>query len=420
VLKNTVTVAFQTLGCKLNQAETEFLSRELVEAGCTLVLPDDPADIYVINTCSVTSAADAKSRHFVRQMHHLNPGAHIVAIGCYAESRRSVLEKLSGVDLVLDNTQKPNLLQMLKDKGYLNTGNIQAIPSARQRTRSFIKAQEGCSNFCTYCIVPSVRGAEKSLSAEFVVDQINQRVREGFKEIVLTGTEIGRYLNSNCDLKGLVKKILNETEVPRLRVSSLQPQEISEDFLKLWQDSRLCCHFHLSLQSGSDTVLSRMNRRYTSNLYRHSVELIRSTIPEVAVTTDVIVGFPGETQSEFEVSRDYCRAIGFARLHIFPFSRRAGTVASSMHDQVMPSLIQERAHIMLSLARSSSRDFDSCHLGRTFSVLFEQKTGDYWTGLTPNYIKVFVESDQDLTNRILNVRSVRLCRSGLTAEIDSN
>jgi threonylcarbamoyladenosine tRNA methylthiotransferase MtaB len=334
-----------------------------------------------------------------------------VAVGCYAQSGRRDLEKISGVDLIVDNTRKPNLVQLLKDRGYLKTGSNAQPPRTPQRTRSFIKAQDGCTNFCTYCIVPSVRGAEKSLPAAVVIDQIQQRVREGFQEVVLTGTEIGRYQDGACNLSALLARILNETSIPRLRLSSLQPQELSGDLLRLWQDPRLCPHFHLSLQSGSDTVLSRMGRHYTSEQYHQAVELIRSLVPGAALTTDIIAGFPGETESEFAASLEFCRDIGFARIHVFPYSPRAGTPAAGISPQIAASVKRERADQMQALARSSSACFNSSLIGRTLPVLFEQKTGDHWTGLTGNYVKVFVDSSRDLANRILNVRLLK-CRNG--------
>jgi threonylcarbamoyladenosine tRNA methylthiotransferase MtaB len=417
VLKNSVIVALETLGCKLNQAETESLSREFASAGCSVVSPEGPCDIYILNTCSVTRMADAKSRQLLRQKRHRNPQTCIVALGCYAESGRRELERVAGVDLMVDNSQKPDLVQLLKERGYLKTNFSVQIPTAPQRTRSFIKAQDGCTNFCTYCIVPSVRGPEKSLPAGAVIDQIKQRVSEGFQEVVLTGTEIGRYQDNACDLKGLLARILSETAIPRLRLSSLQPQEVSNDLLRMWQDPRLCRHFHLSLQSGSDTVLNRMNRRYTSSRYRQAVELIRLLVPEAAVTTDIIVGFPGENEFEFETSRSFCREVGFARIHVFPYSPRAGTAAARMTPQVDEAVKRERARQMRGLAADSSARFCSDLIERTLPVLFEQKTGAQWSGLTGNYMKVFVDSDLDLTNRILNVRLLKSRRGGAAARL---
>ncbi len=325
---NAVTVAMETLGCKLNQAETEHLARQLAEAGCKIVDPDEKADIYILNTCTVTHVADRKSRHLLRMAHRNNPHARIIALGCYAERAANELSKIEGVDMVAGNEAKLNLQQLLVDHGFLKPCGMKSNSDHHNRTRSFIKAQDGCNNYCSYCIVPLVRGREKSLPPEQVIDEIKQRITDGYQEVVLTGTEIGRYQYGGMDLKGLLERILRDTDVRRLRLSSVQPQEISLELIRLWQNPRLCRHFHMSLQSGSDTVLQRMNRRYTSEDFSGAVGLIRSVIPDAAITTDIIVGFPGETDDEFQESYDFCRRMEFSRIHVFPYSPREGTGAA--------------------------------------------------------------------------------------------
>jgi threonylcarbamoyladenosine tRNA methylthiotransferase MtaB len=408
--ENYVTkVALETLGCKLNQAETEQLSRQLVQAGCSIVQPGEKADIYFLNSCTVTHIADRKSRHLLRMARRLNPSALIIAAGCYSAG----LSGLEGVDLVIENKDKENIPQILAKLGYLNSNGQNQGSSRINRTRSFIRIQDGCNNFCTYCIVPYVRGREKSLPPETVINEIKQRTAEDYREVVLTGTEIGRYSYNGLDLKGLIEQILAETEIRRLRLSSLQPQEISHGLLRLWQDSRLCPHFHISLQSGSGSVLERMARRYTPREYAEAVDYIRSAIPAASVTTDIIAGFPGETDDEFRESCNFCTDRHFARMHVFSFSPREGTKAALMPDQIPAGIKKQRSDALLSLARTSLLDFNRRFLGQTRTVLFEQPAAGMWSGLTDNYIKVYCRNESDLTNRLIDVKLEGLRGDGL-------
>ncbi len=408
-------VALDSLGCKLNQAEIELLARQLAEAGYRLVAPTDKADIYVLNTCTVTHVADRKSRQRLRLAHRRSPGARLVATGCYAERAPRELEQIEGVGLVLGNAEKSHLLRILGEAGCPGqpvAGDSGWLPDNGRRTRAFIKVQDGCHNFCAYCIVPLVRKREESVPVERVVAEVGKRVAAGYQEVVLTGTEIGTYHCKGTDLRGLLECILAGTSVNRLRLSSLQPPEISPRLIKLWRDERLCPHFHLSLQSGSDGVLSRMKRRYTTAEYQRAVSLIRKSVPEVAVTTDVIVGFPGETEAEFQESLGFCRQMQFARIHVFPYSPRPGTGAAHM-PAVADSVKRQRLQEMLALAGESQPDFNRRFLGRTAEVLWEQRTGGNWTGLTGNYIKVYTRGREELANRLLPVRLVAIYRDGL-------
>ncbi len=395
-------VAIETLGCKLNQAESELLARQLAEAGYRLVPPDEPADVYILNTCTVTHIADRKARHLLRMARRRNPEATVIATGCYAERSAQELARIEGVDHVLGKDRKADLLSLMETRLKPSVRTPREASRAF-RTRSFVKAQDGCNNFCTYCIVPLVRGREKSLPVERVVNEVRQRVAAGYKEVVLTGTEIGSYSYEDTDLKGLVECILFETAITRLRLSSVQPQEITPELLSLWRDSRLCRHFHLSLQSGCDAVLRRMNRHYAVNDYQRSAGLIRSMVPEVAITTDVIVGFPGETDAEFEASYELCKKMAFARIHVFTYSPRPGTRAAEMPGQVPAQVKKHRSERMLRLAEESAQEFRRQFIGRTMPVLFEQRSG-YWSGFTDNYIKVYVKSNEDLTNKLVPVR----------------
>lgn len=411
--RSVTRVALETLGCKLNQAETEQLARQLAQAGCSIVQPGEKADIYLLNTCTVTHIADRKSRHLLRMARRLNPSALIVAAGCYAQKDPACLSALEGVDLVIGNQEKENIPQVLAKLGYLDNSGRHPAPGRGSRTRSFIKIQDGCHNFCTYCIVPFVRGREKSLPPELIVAEIRQRTAEDYREVVLTGTEIGRYGHEGLDLKGLIERILAETEVERLRLSSLQPREITPGLLHLWRDSRLCPHFHISLQSGSETVLKRMGRGYTAPEYGAVVDQIRSEIPAASITTDIIAGFPGETEEEFRESLAFCTDRHFARMHVFSFSPREGTKAASMPGQISSALKKQRSDALLSLARASLLDFNRRFLDQTRTVLFEQQSAGLWTGLTDNYIKVHCRSELDLSNRLVPVELKEIRAEGI-------
>jgi threonylcarbamoyladenosine tRNA methylthiotransferase MtaB len=417
--KEAPRVAFDSLGCKLNQAEIELLARQLAGAGYRLVAPTAKADIYILNTCTVTHIADRKSRHRLRMAHRRNPDARLVAIGCYAERAPQELERIEGVDLILDNAQKIHLLQLLSESGRLGQpitrGSIEPYDNGR-RTRAFIKVQDGCHNFCAYCIVPLVRSREESIAADRIVGEVRERVAAGYKEVVLTGTEIGMYSCGGINLRGLLERILAETDISRLRLSSLQPPEISSELVGLWRDRRMCPHFHLSLQSGSDMVLHRMRRRYVTADYQQAVALIRQVVPEVAITTDVIVGFPGETDAEFQESFSFCRQMQFDRIHVFPYSPRPGTEAASMPEGVADKVKRQRSQKMLALANESLQRFSRMFLGRTAEVLWEQRTGGNWTGLTGNYIKVYARNREELTNRLLPVKLVEIHKDGVWGE----
>jgi threonylcarbamoyladenosine tRNA methylthiotransferase MtaB len=399
-------VTLDTLGCKLNQAETELLARQLAEAGYEVVPQADGADVYILNTCTVTHTADAKSRHRLRLAHHRNPGALVVATGCYAQREPEKLRQIEGVDLVIGNDEKSELPRLLEKAGGRPIApDLTGNPAPSLRTRAFAKIHDGCNSYCAYCIVPLVRGREKSLPATRVVAEVEQLVADGYKEVVLTGTKVGSYQDNGTNLKELLARILAQTDVPRVRLSSLQPQEISPELLGLWHDGRLCPHFHLSLQSGSDPVLRRMKRRYSVGEYQKAVSLIRRLLPDAAITTDVIVGFPGETAAEFQESYKVCRDLEFARIHVFPYSPRPGTEAAYMPDRISEKVTRERRQQMLALAQESARNFRLRFVGQTRPVLWERQNSEgIWSGLTDNYIPVQTESSDELTNRVLPVK----------------
>ena len=414
-------VALDSLGCKLNQAEIELLAKQLAEAGYRLVSPTDEADVYILNTCTVTHIADGKSRHRLRLAHRRNPDALVVATGCYAQRDPQELTQIEGVDLVVGNDEKPYLLRLLEESGHLTSpGCIRGNSTSRHyngfRTRAFIKVQDGCHSFCSYCIVPLVRSREKSTPVAQVMAEVGHRIANGYKEVVLTGVKIGSYNSDGVTLKGLLEHILAETDITRLRLSSLQPQEISLELIRLWRDSRLCRHFHPSLQSGSNGVLNRMKRRYSVSDYQRAVSLIRAQVPEAAITTDVIVGFPGETDEEFEQSYNLCRQMGFARIHVFTYSPRQETLAARLPQQVGDKTKKQRSQKMLALARESAQSFSQRFLGKTMTVLWEKQSDGIWSGLTDNYIKVYTKSDKTLTNKLLPVKLVDIREDGVWGE----
>ena len=425
-------VAFYTLGCKLNQAETESLASRFSKAGFQLVSPSDGADIYIANTCTVTHIADRKSRHWLRLAKRRNPQALIIATGCYAQRSHQELAQLA--DIVVDNKEKEHLLERVMSLSLPTPSSTidrtplrhcersEAIPpiTTIARVRSLIKIQDGCHSHCTYCIVPKVRPNEYSLPASQIIDEVKQKVALGYKEVVLTGTQVGNYRDDSADLGNLVQHILRDTGIERLRLSSLQPSEISSELLVLWQDGRLCRHFHLALQSGSETVLQRMKRSYSLDHYQRTVNLIKETIPGVAITTDIMVAFPGESDEEFEQSYSFCQRAGFSNIHVFPFSPRPETAAAKMPVQIEHKVKEERNQRMLALAQSCRRSFCEQFSEQTMPVLWEKETSpgsSIYSGLTSNYIRVFTSSEKSLNNEITPVKLVGFHNQGMWGEI---
>lgn len=402
------TIALQTVGCKLNQAETESLARQFMAAGYQVVDPDQAADIYLLNTCTVTHIADRKCRNLLRVAHRRNTGALIVVTGCYAERAASEVGTIEGVGLVVGNREKMRLIEMVRDRvngdGGCERGGVFQSASPF-RTRALVKIQEGCSRSCSFCVVPRVRGRERSRPGDEIVAEVRSRVAEGYKEVVLTGTRIGSY-EFDGGLRGLIERILRETGVERLRLSSLEPCDLTTQLLELWQDSRLCRHIHLPLQSGCDRVLERMGRAYSVAEYERAAKLAREAIQDLSLTTDVMVGFPGESEAEFEESLRFCEYMGFAGIHVFPYSARPGTKAANMGDRVNDEEKKRRTQLMLGLARRSARRFREMFMGRSMEVLWEGSKDGISFGLTDNYMRVFVAGHQPLANQILPTRIV--------------
>ena len=433
IRNKNIRVAFYTLGCKLNQAETEFLSGRFNKAGYHLVSPDEIADIYIINTCTVTHIADRKSRHWLRLARRKNPRSLIIATGCYAQRAPRELNQIA--DIVIDNKGKGHLLEIVKGLSsqypllpITKSQGSECIKGAPKqsnapynaRVRSLIRIQNGCHSPCAYCIVPYVRTHEYSLPAPQIINEIKEKVAAGYKEVILTGTKVGCYSYNRTDLRGLIELILHDTNIERLHLSSLQPQEISSELLALWQDRRLCRHFHLALQSGSEIMLQRMRRCYSLGDYQRVMNLTRETISNVAITTDIMIGFPGEGGKEFEQSYHFCQQANFANIHVFPFSPRPGTVAAKAPEQVKDQVKKERAQQMLELAKCCKHDFHARFLGQLMSVLWEKETGfesNIYSGLTDNYIRVFTQSGKHLTNKITRVKLDEFYSQGMWGKL---
>ena len=407
------TVALETHGCKLNQADTEAMARRFREAGYRVVPTEQAADVYVVNTCTVTHVADRKARQSLRSARRRNPDAMVVATGCYAERDPSAVGMLQGIDLVLGNGQKGSLVDRVGEARVGARPQSRVVEAASPlaylpgRSRAMVKIQEGCNQVCAYCIVPKVRGRERSIPTSELVAQVQLLEAEGYREVVMTGTQLGSY---GFDLDGqnlvsLISSLLRETGIPRIRVSSLQPQEIGAELLELWQDARLCPHFHVPLQSGADGVLRRMRRRYTTAMFAEALERIRSRLPTASVTADVIVGFPGETDAEFDEGLRFVREMAFGSVHVFPYSRRPGTGAAHMGEQVDEAVKGDRMGAMLSVASELQAAHVQGCVGHVRQVLWERATarqGEGWrfSGLTDNYVRVTTASDHDLVNEI--------------------
>ena len=386
------------------------MSREFVSAGYNVVDSINSADIYVLNTCTVTSTADSKARQALRAAHRKNPNALIVAAGCYSQRAEDELLNMPEVSLVVKNTEKDRILGLINNIRQIDKPAVnrieQPLETTLSRCRAMVKIQEGCNQICSYCIVPKVRGREKSIPSSILINQIKGLVSEGYREVVLTGTQLGSYGFDlpESSLPKLIQRILEETEIPRLRVSSLQPQEISQQLLNLWSNERLCPHFHIPLQNGCDRILNSMRRRYTTDQFYRSVEFIRDNVPNVAITGDLIVGFPGETDSDFNETLKLVSRTSFSNLHIFPYSKRPGTSATYLDEHVSSIAKKERVTALNEIVKDSFTNFRNKFLHTNQKVLWEShrfsNKESYWKGITENYIRVQTKTDRNIRNTI--------------------
>lgn len=423
-------VALHNLGCKVNGYEMEVMQQSLQEKDYQIVPFDSKADIYIVNTCTVTNMADRKSRQMLHRARRLNPDAVVVAVGCYVQAGREEVIKDQGVDLVIGNNRKKDLVPILEeylagrgDKTLQDTTVID-IGSTREyenlqlkrtggHTRAYIKIQDGCNQFCSYCIIPHVRGRVRSRSREDVLAEVRGLAGSGYREVVLTGIHISSYgVDQGAPgLLSLVKSIHEIDGIERIRVGSLEPRIVTEEFAaELARLPGFCPHFHLSLQSGCDSTLKRMNRRYTAGEYYEKAELLRSVFGNPAITTDVITGFPGETEEEFEATRAFLEKIKFYEMHVFKYSRRKGTPAAVMENQVPDDIKTARSNILLEMGRKFSKEYRGCCIGSEAEVLFEEEKvidgRTFQVGHTMQYVKVARETDLPLANTIERVRVI--------------
>lgn len=415
-------VFLSSIGCRLNQSEIETIGRQLLAQGHEIVTDPGQADSVIINTCAVTNEAARDARTQTRRIQRLNPTAAIYLTGCYATIAPSEIQTLPGRPRVVANKDKDLLLQIIDPRVNGQVPEFDREPILREflnghlgNTRAFIKVQDGCDNKCTFCITTVARGAGKSRHLGHVVAEVQALAEAGYKEAVLTGVHLGSYgkdLDGRTSLKDLIQAILRHTDIPRLRISSLEPWDIDPDFFSLWQDRRLQPHLHLPLQSGSDNILRRMARRTTRQSYRRIVEAARAAIPDLNMSTDIILGFPGESEQDFEQSMAFVREISFSRLHAFTYSARPGTAAADMSGHIPNSQKKDRTRRMIQLGKELSLSFHRQFEGQTRTVLWESSIGAdqnglRWAGYTDNYIRVTVSGPAELFNEITPVKLLK-------------
>lgn len=431
-------IAFYTLGCKVNQADTASMENLFLRSGHQLVSFDGEADVYIINTCVVTNTGQRKSRQTIHRAIRKNPNALIVVTGCYPQTAAEEVKAIAGVDMIIGNQDRAQIVQLVEERlAHRQTDTLDAVHKLTastafeemaagditDKTRAFLKIQEGCNQFCTYCIIPYARGPLRSRSLESIRTETQRLISAGFKEIVLIGIHLGCYGKENPDgptLYDAVKTVLDVPGVQRLRLGSLESVEVEPRLLTLMQeDARFCRHLHLPLQSGCDKVLQAMHRPYTTAKFKTLLADIKTKVPDIAITTDVIVGFPGETEADFETTCKFAESCGFSKMHIFPFSARKGTPAEKFAGAVTEAVKKERADIFGRIDETMHKTFMQAMVGQTAEVLFEQPAGeDYFEGLTGNYQRVFVKSGgRNLGGEILPVKITAFDGEKLLGEI---
>ncbi|OPZ86855.1 MAG: Threonylcarbamoyladenosine tRNA methylthiotransferase MtaB [Firmicutes bacterium ADurb.Bin419] len=432
-------VAFFTLGCKVNQYETEAISETFKNNGYQIVDFEEFADVYVINTCTVTNLSDRKSRQMIRRAKKNNEDSIIAVVGCYAQTSPDEVMSIPGVNLVVGTKEKGKIVENIKmiESGKNKINLVRDIMKTREfeelgvevykeRTRAFIKIQEGCSQFCSYCIIPYARGPIRSRPVEYVLDEVSKLAVNGYKEIVLTGIHIASYGKDikTTSLLDIIRKVHEIDGVERIRLGSIEPTTITPEFVdELGKLRKVCPHFHISLQSGCDSTLKRMNRRYTTDEYRSSIELIRANIKDVSVTTDVMVGFPGETDEEFGETVKFLNEISFAAMHVFKYSQRKGTPAAGFANQISPEKKEERSNILIELSSRKNREFNKCFEGRIMEILVEQEVkgeNGLVEGLTPNYIRVLSKGKSDMCGKILKVKLDEAVEDYMMGQIEND
>lgn len=409
-------------GCKVNQYETNGMIQKFESEGYQIVDFEEVADIYIINTCTVTNMSDRKSRQMLRQAKKNNPNSLVIAVGCYVQVAKEEVEKIPEIDFVLGTNEKKDIVSYIEnyilhsneEKGIIDDvlhnkeyGDFGSV-TFTEKTRAVIKIQDGCDRFCSYCIIPYARGRVRSRKSENVLKEISEIAKSGIKEVVLTGIHIASYgkdFKDGYKLIDLLEEINNIDGIERVRLGSIEPLLLSEEFMQRFSKlSKMCHHFHLSLQSGNTKTLERMNRRYTAEEFEEIVNRVRRYYNDAILTTDIIVGFPGETDEEFEITYNYLKKINFYKMHIFKYSPRRGTVAEKMDNQIEGNVKEERSKKLLELSDINEENYQKKYIGKEVEVLFEEKEGEYYKGHTANYIMTKVKSDEDLSNKILKVK----------------
>ena len=426
-------VAFHTLGCKVNQYETEAMEKIFIDNGYTIVKVDEVADVYVINTCTVTNLSDRKSRQFIRRVKKINEDSIVAVVGCYSQVASEEVENIKGVDVIIgtsdrnrivelcekanEENQQINIVRSIKTYDEFEEINVDDIKSM---TRAYIKIQDGCNQFCSYCIIPYARGPIRSRQIYDIIEETEKLAKSGFKEIILTGIHVASYGKDlgEIRLSDVIKEISTVNGIERIRLSSVEPNLITEDFMKtLVNSKKVCDHFHLSLQNGCDRILKKMNRKYTSIEYRKKVDLVREYMPNAGITTDIIVGFPGETEEDFKKTYDFVKDIGFSRIHVFKYSPRKGTPASKYENQVHGSIKSDRSERLIKLGEDLMEEFYSKYIGSTMEVLFEENNDGYYEGYSTNYTRVKAYSDTDLVGQLVNVDILNFEKDHLVGRI---
>jgi len=412
-------VALHNLGCKVNAYETEAMQEMLEKAGYEIVPFQEGADIYVINTCTVTNMADRKSRQMLHRAKKMNPDAIVVATGCYVQAQEENGQVDECIDIVIGNNKKKDLIDILENhtpKSVIDINHTKEyeemhLSKTAEHTRAYIKVQDGCNQFCTYCIIPFARGRVRSRAKEDVIHEVTDLANNGYKEVVLTGIHLSSYGVDleNENLLSLLLAVHEVEGIQRIRLGSLEPRIITEEFVKTIASlPKMCPHFHLSLQSGCDETLRRMNRRYTSEEYYEKCQLLRTYFDNPALTTDVIVGFPGETEEEFEKSKAFVDKVDFYETHIFKYSKRQGTKAAVMEGQIPELVKTERSNTMLELDEQKRTQYEKSFVGKEVEVLFEEKIhkneGAFWVGHTKEYVKIALQTEENLQNQLAKVR----------------
>jgi threonylcarbamoyladenosine tRNA methylthiotransferase MtaB len=417
------TVALHTLGCKVNQYDTEAITEIFKDAGYELVDFDDNADIYVINTCTVTGLSARKSRQAIRRAKNTNKDAIVVVTGCYSQTAPGEVEKIPDVDIIIGTSERANILKLINEytnkqerinavKNIMHNKEFEnlRVKGYSNKTRAFLKVQDGCSQFCSYCIIPYARGPIRSRQLEDIIDEVTELAKNGFKELVLTGIHLASYGKDlkTISLIDLIREVHQLEGIERIRLGSIEPMTITEEFvLQASRLPKLCPHYHLSLQSGCDETLKRMNRKYNTEDYSMAVSLLRDNIPDVAISTDIMTGFPGETEEEFQKTMEFVKKIQFAQMHVFKYSPREGTPAAAFKDQLDGITKEKRSTALIKLAAESSLEFNKRYEEKVLSVLFEQEVKDekgLYEGLTPNYIRVICPASSELIGNIVDVK----------------